>query len=311
MSFKFYLPALLQGTALLAMAPLCAAANLDLSVTPGLTAALKADETTHKVSPGIDFSVKNSLFKVALDYKFQAQVDEQGLSSKDLEAQRVGAAFNSQLLDRLLGVKTQLRANSQFRNGGDSYRHQLAPGFSRTLLTLATLDVGYQYNLNKASDAAVTQEVEGYSLGLKGKFAQGRLSWSGAWQTFDTHRGDPLTLSTESFKFRSDYQIVPQMKLRISSAIKQSTHFAANSEQTSAEVRYGAGFSWAPSEQYTVTLAVNHLNKTQTGEDQLLRSGSFNWQPIEEVQFSVNYGDQLVEGEPGVLFTTRLDLGRL
>jgi len=301
----------LSATALLSAvaAPLCLGANLDLSVNPGVTAQNDANKPQN-VSPGLGFSVQDPFLNVAVDYKFQAQVDESGLSHKDKEAQHLGAALSSRKLDQLLGFRTQVRAASLFRDG-DSYIHRISPGFTRPLAKLATLNLNYQYSLNKPSATAVEQEEQSYSLGLQGSLDDGRLNWSGAWRSADTQVGQPLTRTLETFDFRSNYLIAPDIKLELSGAIKQSANIRANSEVYHDETRYGAGFSWAPSQQYSMSFAVNHLTKSQTGEAEILRSGSFNWYPMQDVTFTLNYGDQLVEGAPGVLLTTELDLGRL
>ena len=301
----------LASTALLGAvaAPLCLGANLDLSINPGV-AEQSDTRTPQNVSPGLGFSVQDPLLNVAVDYKFKAQIDESGLSHKDKEAQHVGAALSSRKLDQLLGFRTQLRATSLFREG-DSYVHRISPGFTRPLTKLATLNLNYQYSLNKPSAAAAEQEERSYSLGLQGSLGNGRLNWSGAWRSADTQVGQPLMRTLESFDFRSNYLIAPDIKLEFSGAIKQGANIRANSVVTNDETRYGAGFSWAPSERYSMSFAVNHLTKSQTGDAQILRSGSFNWYPMQDVSFTLNYGDQLVEGAPGVLVTTELDLGRL
>ncbi|NND66832.1 MAG: hypothetical protein HKN19_04515 [Halioglobus sp.] len=305
------LPALGTVALLTTMAAaLCPAANLDLSVNPGVAAQQDASKPQN-VSPGVGVAVKNPLLNVNLDYKFQAQIDESGLSHKDKEAQRLGAALNSRRLDQLLGFRTQLRADSLYRAGGDSYLHRISPGFTTPLAQLATLNLNYQYSLNKPAAAAAEQEEQSYSLGLRGSLDNGRLNWSGAWRSADIQVGQPLTRTMESFNFRSDYQIIPEVKLELSSVIRQSTNVRANSEVNHDETRYGAGFSWAPSEFYSVRFAVNHMTKSSTGEEKILRSGSFNWNPLQDLQFILNYGDQLIEGARGVLLTTELDLGRL
>lgn len=304
-------PALTNAALLLATAaPACLAANLDLSINPGITEQ-RATTSAQNVSPGLGVSVKDPLLNVSLNYRLQAQLDEQGLSHKDLEAQHVGAALNSRRLDQLLGFRTQLRAASLFREGGDSYVHRISPGISRRLARLGTVNLNYHYSLNKPTQAAVEQEERSYALALRGSLDNGRLNWSGAWHSSDIQVGQPLERTLESFNFHSAYQINPEVKLEVSGAILQIANIRANREVTNDEKRYGAGLRWAPSEHYSMSFTVNHLTRSQTGEAGFLRSGSFNWHPMQDVSFTLNYGDQLVEGTPGVLLITELDLGRL
>lgn len=303
---SFPAPALLLAVA----APVCTGANLDLSVDPGVPEPRHTPEP-RLVNPGLGVAVRDPLLNLALDYSLQAQFDAGGVSSKEQEAQYLGAALNSRRLDKLLGFRTQVLADSFYRHGGGSYLHRVSPGLSRPLAGLATVNLNYEYSLNKPSETEAEQEQQAYSFGLQGSLDGGRLNWSGAWRSAAAQVGQPLARTLQSFNFHSDYQVMPEVKFVLSSIIQQSTDIRADSRVTYEEMHYGAGFSWAPSEHYSMSFAVHHLTRTQTGEQLLLRSGSVNWHPLEDITLTLNYGDQLVEGAPGVLLITELDLGRL
>ena len=83
-----------------------------------------------------------------------------------------------------------------------------------------------------------------------------------------------------------------------------------DTEDNYAEKRYGAGIAWSPRENYSVAFRVNRLDESRSSDTEFLRSGEISWTPRRNLEFSLNYGDQLVEGERGVMISTRLKLDR-
>lgn len=306
------LATLLPGILLLSGTQLCTASGLNLAIKPGMFTQEASHAPGTPLKSGLGLAVKHELLNVNLDYDFQLKVDEQGLATGENTSQRLGASVRSSLLDRMFGVKSHIKTDSVLRAGGDVYNHKISPGFSRPLLNLATLDVGYQYLLNKASVEAVEKQQQSYSLGLKGSLGDGHLNWSGAYNSSDTFEDRALlTQSTETFRFRTDYRLAPGMKLLLTSAHKQETRFKGSGDNILAESRYGAGLSWTPSGRYALDLKVDRQQLSTTGEDNLLRSGTLSWFPRHDLALALNYGDQLIEGGRGVMFTTRLDLENL
>ena len=286
------------------------ASNVDMSIDPGLFQAEKPPENG-QLSSGLDMSLRNQLMALDLGYDFEVKMDDEQTATDDNTYQKLGATLRSKPLDRLLGVNTRVQANSLFTTATGGYNHRLVPGFSRRVLDLATLDVNYQYQLNRPNTDAVLQEKQGYSFGLKGSLQGGRLKWSGKYSIDDTYRDSSLlTQSSETYRFQSDYELLPQMQLQLSSALTNKTEFRNANELNFLQTQYGAGLKWMPSEQYSLDFKVNQTGLSHTGEETLLRSGTVSWFPRQDMSLSLNYGDQLVEGAPGVLFNTRFLLDR-
>ena len=74
------------------------------------------------------------------------------------------------------------------------------------------------------------------------------------------------------------------------------------------ETRYGAGFAWSPSRYYSVAFKVNKLDESRDQQDEVFGSGTVSWFPQRNMEFTFSYGDHLVEGARGVMFSTRIDL---
>jgi len=293
-------------------ASVCAASALDLSIHPGVFGAQEPDTRVSQLTSGIDLALRNRLLDVKMGYDFRVDVDNAFRATDDNTAQHLGATLHSNVLDSVLGVKTRVQANSVFHTAAGAYNHRLSPGFVRRLADLALLDVNYQYHLVKPSADAVAQEHLGYSVALRGSLQGGRLNWSGDYSAADTYRESAVHIQTrETFRFQSSYRLLPQMRLQLTSALTEMTRFHAARDVTFLQTQYGAGLQWTPSADYSLNVNVNQTGFSHTGEEMLLRTGTLSWFPHEDMALSLNYGDQLVEGTPGILLNTRLVLDAL
>lgn len=305
------LHALLCSAVLLAVVPACLATSVDFTLKPGQFSENPHQLKDDKLQSGLQLAMHNELLKLAVDYNVQATVNDLGAIDNNSARQRLGATVRSKKLDQLLGGTTQLKTNSVVQTGTDGYSHQLSPAFSRSLLDIATVDIKYGYLLSKASARAAENKTQSYSLGLRGSLPGGQVNWSGAYSTASTFRDHAATsLRVEIFKFQSEYRVAPTMKLQLFSNIKQQTQLAASREVSSAESRYGAGLTWIPSGRYSLDLKVDRRDQSQSGDHELLRSGSVSWFPTATMALSLNYGDQLVQGERGIVLNTRLQFDR-
>jgi hypothetical protein len=291
----------------------CSANPIDLSVKPGLFGEETADADKGRVDSGLGIALQTPLLNLDLGYDFRVYLREDtGTTTEDDTSQHIGASLRSRLLDDMLGLETRVVADSKFLPG-DGYDHRIRPAISRVLLDLATLDLGYQYQLKRTSAAAPERQQHAYSFGLRGELPRGRLDWSGNYVAADEYNDQVVrTDSTETLELQSGYRIVPAVKLQLSGTVRERTRFNGDIAGDSlAETLYGAGVTWAPSPHYALGFKVDHREREATGEEAILRSGTISWQPSNGLAFSLDYGDQLVEGSPGLMFNTRLDLDSL
>lgn len=303
-------PILLSSAVLAALPGLGAASTVKLSLKPELPKAHTKAEQATEVDSGLQLAVHNPLLKVALNYKLKARFDEEGNSARNSTSQRVGAQLHSTIVDDLLSGKTQLKAVSTFESGTQQYSHQFNPSHSRPLLNLATLDLNYNYGMKRAAAASRGDQSHAYTVGLKGSLPGG-VNWSGGYSTSNTLFGQTSKeTQIESIKLRSDYRISPAMKVELFSDVKEKTQFSAADKARIAEFRYGAGVSWQPSARYAFDLKVDRKTLATTGDATILGSGALSWFPEQGMAISLEYGDQLVEGTRGFLFSTKLDLDR-
>jgi hypothetical protein len=262
-----------------------------------------------RLKSGLGLALDYGSVELDVDYQLQSLLKEEGALGEDSVSQLLKASLHSSALNKLLGLNAGIKANSVVKAGGNSYRYSVAPGFTKSLSQLADLAVNYQYILGKTSATAVEKEQRGYSVSLKGDLQQGRLVWSGAYRAASTVENNlALARSTEVIDFKSSFQVVPAMHLELSSVFKQEYLPGESGYDTYSEKRYAAAVAWSPSAEYALALRVNRLEDTRYNEPELFGSGTVTWFPQRNHERSLGYGDQLIEGDRGLMFNTILRL---
>ncbi len=283
--------------------------DLDLKPTPISAKETAAEDT--QLASGVELAMNNALLNLALKYKVQSHFDESGDLVDNGTSQRIGAQLNSTFLDSLLDGKTNIVTESVFISGTDAYRHQFNPTYSRPLLGLATLNMGYRYGLEGNDAANADNTSSAYRFGLKGSLPWLPVDWSGGYVTSSKLNGsNSQTTNIESFNLQSNYTVSPQMTVKLFSKLKEEEISLGATDTSSSELRYGAGVVWQPSSEYALDLKIDKQTLSATGEESILRSGTVSWFPEEGLKLSLKYGDQLVEGARGLMLNTALDLDR-
>lgn len=283
-----------------------------LNFTPDyLSVEVKKDERNKfqeaRLHSGLDLQLRSNLLQFAIDYKAQLQLKDK--TSDTAVSQQVGASIYSNALNRLLELKADIRAGGTIKQGGDAYVYSITPGFSKSFSDLATFSVRYNYLLDQASTRAAEKEKTGYRMGLSGKAQGGRLTWKGDYGSTDVF-GDAWQLkSTELLEFESRYQLAPELRLELSGRSKDETMFNRGLEHDIFnETRYGASLAWSPSQYYSVAFKVNKLSESRKDKQYVFGSGILSWFPIPDLEFTVSYGDRLIEGARALMLGTKIDL---
>ena len=283
-----------------------------LSFTPDLLSVeMKEDDQDAleeaRFKSGLGVKLNSGIVQFAVDYNVESQLKES--ADKAAVSQQVGASLYSSALNDLLGMNADIKAGSTFKSGGDAYEYSITPGLSKSLAELGDFSVKYIYLLDKDGAQSLEKEKLGYSMGLNGETSDGRLSWKGNYHATDVYGGVDQLQSTELLEFESAYQLAPELQLQVSGRSKDETLFDGGIENDFyTETRYGAGFAWSPSRYYSVAFKVNKLDESRTQNDEVFGSGTVSWFPQRNMKFTLSYGDHLVEGARGLMFSTRIDL---
>ena len=295
----------------LATVPLCQASPLGISLKSEPIAGKLQDSTDTKVQSKVDLALEAPLFQLGMNYHVQARVDEEGQLFQGSTSQQVGANLKSDLVDKVLRGKTLVKAQSRFSAGNDQYQHVINPAYTRPLLGIAKLDLGYRYSLDKAASASAEDQTHAYILGLSGALPGGKVNWSGGYESSSKLKaGGVNNILSEGYRLKSDYTVSPELKVQMFTSVLEKTNLSEAAEVRTGETNFGAGFKWQPSSEYALDFNVKQRNLSATGEQILTRRGTLSWFPEDGIQFSLEYDDQLVEGAPGVMFNTTFDLGQ-
>jgi len=260
-----------------------------------------------RLKSDLGFQFNNELFQFAIDYKAQIQLKDE-VSEADF-SQHVNTSVYSSALNRILGFNADLRTESAIRHGSDAYRYSVTPGFSRSFSDLATLSLQYQYLADKAHAKALRKEKTGYLMELSGKAHEGRLTWRGNYRSSEESDGAWQLQSMEILEFESRIHLVPDLRLVLSGRSKDEVIFDAGLKQNILkETRYGVGLAWSPSQHYSMAFKLNKRNESQLGQGEVFGSGTMSWFPRNDTEFTLSYGDHLVEGARALMLQTRIDL---
>jgi hypothetical protein len=260
-----------------------------------------------RVKTGIDLSLGRQALVLDLDYDLLGKPADNDLNG--VLTQRVQTSVSSRLLDSILGVDVGLITDSRFHEGGEVYRHLVRPGISHEVPGLAQLEIQYEYAVDKASRLGPELTNSGYEVVVDGAFQDGRLSWRGSFssrQRFSQH--DARTGEVEMLGLFSRYQVAHSLHVELSGALRSETRYTDPHPQELSEARYGAAIGWSPSAEYVLGFKVDRFKQAAQARPNVLGSGSISWFPRPNLEFKLDYGDQLVEGQAGWLLQTRWDL---
>ena len=105
---------------------------------------------------------------------------------------------------------------------------------------------------------------------------------------------------------KSRYLVNPSLQVELSSAVKHETRGGAT--EVSTQRRYGAAFDWKPTRTYSLGFRLSSLEKEGGSRRETTGSGRVSWLPRPDLQFILDYGDQVVSGDAGWMLHTRFDL---
>ncbi|MGD9264522.1 MAG: hypothetical protein PVJ71_01965 [Lysobacterales bacterium] len=283
-----------------------------LSFTPDyLDVDVKTDDNNRvqeaRFNSGLGLDFRSDILGFAFDYNIQAQAKDK--SGQAALSQKFGASFYSDTLNRILRLKADVKASGAVKQGGDAYTYTIASGVTKSFSDLARLDLQYKYLLDQKGASAIEKEKTGYRMGLSGKAQDGRLTWKGHYGTTDEFGGALQLRSTELLEFESRYQLMPELRLELSGREKNETTFNSDLAQGLVnETRLGAGLAWSPSQYYSVALKLNRYSEPSKDDEYIFGSGVFSWYPNRDLEFTLSYGDRLIEGAPALMLGTRIDL---
>jgi hypothetical protein len=286
--------------------------NTALNFTPNfLSVEFKKGEHNKlqdaRLDSGLGLKLQSVLLQFAVDYKIQMLLKDEADGA--VISQKVGASLSSSALNRMLGLNADIRADGNIKQGGDAYVYSISPGFSKSFSDLATLSVQYKYLLDQANTKALEKEKTGYRMALSGKVRGGRLTWKGNYDTTDVFGGAWQLQSTELLEFESRYQLVPELRLELSGRSKDETMFDGGLEHDIFnETLYGAGLAWSPSHYYSVAFKVNKRKESREDHKDVFGSGTLSWFPNRDMEFTLSYGDRLIDGARALMLGTRINL---
>jgi len=234
--------------------------------------------------------------------------------SQELKAAQLGSGLGLALDSELFEVDLDYQLQSQLTADSDLAGTGLSQTFDARLKSdifnqLANFSMNYAYAMDQPFTVRQLNESSTYGLMLDGSLGGGRLSWSSSYRNASIFKDyATVTEDREVLDLKSRYQLAPSLQLELASAFRQQTRFDGSQENELSEMRYDAGVSWSPTEKYSFAVKVSTLNEEHSRTRETFGSGSISWLPRRDLQLTLDYGDQLVDGSQGWMLHTRFNI---
>ena len=279
---------------------------LDTALTP----TEKDKLATARFSSSMDMKFVSPYLSLKVDYDFQGDMHKNQGETLGALNQSLKTRASSRLFNELLGGNAVISATSTLANSGDSQQFVFNPQFSKQLTNFASLDLHYNYSIAQL----VAQDSEtisnGYSLGLRGTLADGRINWHSGYNYQDSvqSQADPSSnnqsITSQQLRFNSRIQVFENVNLDLTSTVTDHLQESANATTKSAEQQQIANLSWSPSRRYSLNYNFSRSDHSSIGNyshhndvktesatsmsAQNQQSASFNWLPDSRYTLSFN-----------------------
>ncbi len=255
---------------------------------------------------GVGLQLRHELVDFSLDYNLKGMLSNVNNSAEGDMAQLINGSLRSALINDLLGANAAITTSSRMLVENNSFSYTIQPAVSKSLYDFAELNMRYSYLVDKPPSAELASQRREYSLGLNGDLVGGRLTWQGSY--LDSSSYSIFSEDVARVELRSQYRLGPELHLELSGTMADKSLDLEPEKKQFNEASYGAGLLWSPNERYSVNLRLDRAENDQFYQKEYISSGTLNWHPEHDLQFSVGYGDRLLEGQRGLMFSTKIHL---
>jgi len=255
---------------------------------------------------GAGLQLKHELVDFSIDYNLNGRLRNVGDSSEGDITQLVNSSLRSSLINDLLGANAAIITSSRMLIENNSYSYNFQPTVSKSLFDFAELNFRYNYLVDKPPSAELATLRRDYTLGLRGELEGGRLTWQGNYLDSSTY--STFSEGVARVELQSRYRLASELHLELSGTLADKNMNFETETHAFSEAIYGAGLLWSPTGQYSVNLRLDRAEDNQFYRQEYISSGSLNWYPEQNLQFSIGYGDRLSEGQRALILSTEIRL---
>jgi hypothetical protein len=261
-----------------------------------------------EVSPGISVNRSGRRLSVNLDYKLQNLVYQDN-SGRDKNNHRLSSDINSEILTDTLfldfnsSISQQLTSRrasgssdviSGAGNFSDVSTYSVSPYWQQRLDDIANFELRYTYDMVK-SDSSVSRgdsDSNGVSFDIENGFATGRINWNISYDNQQISYDDGGKSDTELTHARIGYQLTRSLNALISGIDENNEFSGGRGNNNPEDSFYGAGFTWTPSQDFSLTALYNKRSDPRPDEDETFVSGDVFWTPTARTDINFGFGSR-------------------
>jgi|GEM_PF-939153 len=263
-----------------------------------------------EVSPGISVNREGRRLSVNLDYNLQNLVYQDN-SDLDTSNHRLSADLNSEILTDTLfldfnsSISQQLTSRrasgssdaiSGSGNFSDVFTYSISPYWQQRLGDVADFELRYTYDRVKSDDSVGSgnddSDSNGVSFDIKNGTATGRINWNISHDSQQVSYDDGDKSDTESTNARIGYQLTQSFNAFISGTDEDNEFSGDRGDDNPEDSTYGAGFTWTPSQDFSLTALYNKRSDPRPDEDETFASGDVFWAPTARTDINFGFGSR-------------------
>jgi len=256
-----------------------------------------------EVSPAIHVGREGRRLSVNLDYSLQnlmyADDSDRDKSNHRLSANAnaevfadtlfvdFSSSYSQQLVDRRSSGSSDAISGSA--NLNDVFAYSVSPYWQQRVGDVANYKLRYTYDMVNSSGSSGGSDSEGnaVSFNIANGPATGRINWNVNYGNQQTDYDDDDKSDTESASARVGYQLTRSLNSFVSGTYENHEFVGdrGNSEPDDSSV--GAGATWTPSQDFSLTLAYNERLDPGPDEDGTFISSDLFWAPTARTNLSL------------------------
>jgi len=262
-----------------------------------------------EVSPSISVNREGRRLSVNLDYSLQNLVYQDD-SDLDTSNHRLSAGLNSELLTDTLfldftsSISQQLTSSrasgsadaiSGSGNFSDVFAYSVSPYWQQRIGDIAEFELRYTYDMVSSDDSVGggdDSDSNGVSFDIQNGPATGRLNWNINYDNQQISYDDGGKSDTDSTNARIGYQLTQSFNAFISGTDENNEFSGGRGDDEPEDSTYGAGFTWTPSQDFSLTALYNKRTDPRPDEKETFASGDVFWTPTARTDINFGFGSR-------------------
>jgi len=260
--------------------------DLVMEVSPSISVSREA----RRLSVNLDYRLQNLVYQDNSDLNTSNHQLSAGLNSEvllDTLFVDFNSSFSQQLTDRRASGSSDGISGSG--NLSDVFSYSISPYWQQHLGDIADFELRYTYDMVSSDSSGGDSDSNGISFDIENGPATGRINWNVDYDTQQIRYDDGGKSDTESADARVGYQLTRRLNTFVSGSYENNDFSGSRGSSQPDDSTAGAGFTWTPSQDFSLTTLYNKRLDPRPDEDETFVSGDVFWAPTARTDINIGY----------------------